>query len=101
MFFSESGSFVPKTNKFNWRVRPPLENGLKDQALYWIKMPLLASLEYTIPDCKASPNSKMFLVTFAMSIWWTAVFSYLMVWMVTLIGFTLRIPDSIMGTLGD
>lgn len=76
-----------------------MENGMKDQIFYWIRTPLLATLEYTIPDCKNNPpESKMFLVTFAMSIWWTAVFSYLMVWMVTLIGFTMHIPDSIMGT---
>lgn len=57
--------------------------------------PLHASLYYTIPDCKAKSN--MFLVTFLASITWTAIFSYIMVWMVTLIGFTLGIPDSIMG----
>lgn len=39
----------------------------------------------------------MFLLTFLASITWTAIFSYVMVWMVTLIGFTLGIPDSIMG----
>lgn len=70
---------------------------MKDQVLYWIRVPLLATLEYTIPDCRSNLGSKVFLVTFAMSIWWTAIFSYLMVWMVTLIGFTMGIPDSIMG----
>ncbi|OQR75061.1 sodium/potassium/calcium exchanger 3-like [Tropilaelaps mercedesae] len=94
---TRSESIVQTNKKFNWRIRPPMENGMKDQVLYWIRAPLLATLEYTIPDCKNNPGSKMFLVTFVMSIWWTAVFSYLMVWMVTLIGFTLNIPDSIMG----
>ena len=32
-----------------------------------------------------------------MSVLWTAIFSYIMVWMVTLIGFTFGIPDSVMG----
>ena len=37
------------------------------------------------------------MVTFCMSIVWIAVFSYLMVWMVAIVGFSLGIPDSIMG----
>ena len=57
--------------------------------------PLHAALFYTIPNVKQNPNK--FLLTFFASITWTAVFSYIMVWMVTLIGFTFGIPDSIMG----
>ena len=37
------------------------------------------------------------MVTFINSIVWIAIFSYLMVWMVAVIGFTFGIPDSIMG----
>ncbi|KAG7281670.1 hypothetical protein CRUP_008045 [Coryphaenoides rupestris] len=40
---------------------------------------------------------KYFLVTFFGSTLWIGVFSYVMVWMVTVIGFTLDIPDVIMG----
>ena len=64
-------------------------------AKWAVQAPLHAALFYTIPDCKAKSN--MFLVTFFASITWTAIFSYIMVWMVTLIGFTFGIPDSIMG----
>lgn len=39
----------------------------------------------------------MFLATFLISIIWIALFSYLMVWMVTLIGYTFGIPDAILG----
>ena len=46
--------------------------------------PLDAALFYTIPDCRKRP--RLFLASFLMSITWTAVFSYIMVWMVTLIG---------------
>ena len=37
------------------------------------------------------------MATFLLSIVWIAVFSYLLVWMVAILGFTLGIPDSIMG----
>jgi solute carrier family 24 (sodium/potassium/calcium exchanger), member 4 len=36
-------------------------------------------------------------MTFSMTIVWLCLFTYLMVWMVTIIGFTFGIPDSIMG----
>lgn len=52
-------------------------------------------LSLTIPDCKKRPS--LFLVSFLMSIVWTGVFSYVTVWMVTLIGFTFGISDSVMG----
>jgi len=64
--------------------------------LKWVfTAPLHAVLHYTIPDVKEKPH--LFLGTFFSSITWTAIFSYLMVWMVTLIGYTFGIPDSIMG----
>jgi sodium/potassium/calcium exchanger 4 len=76
---------IPDRNIDGWLV-----------CLKWaVIAPLHATLYYTIPDCKVKQN--LFLVTFFMSILWTAIFSYVMVWMVTLIGYTLGIPDSIMG----
>jgi sodium/potassium/calcium exchanger 4 len=36
-------------------------------------------------------------MTFTMAIAWLCLLTYLMVWMVTIIGFTFGIPDSIMG----
>lgn len=70
-------------------------DGVPFCAKWLVQAPLHAALHYTIPDCKA--KSSIFLLTFFASITWTAIFSYVMVWMVTLIGFTFGIPDSIMG----
>ncbi|CAG2114438.1 unnamed protein product [Medioppia subpectinata] len=79
-----------------WRRIPdPNVDGWYGCCKWGARAPLHAILFYTIPDCKVKQN--LFLVTFFMSITWTAVFSYVMVWMVSLIGFTLGIPDSIMG----
>ncbi len=40
---------------------------------------------------------KWYPLTFIMTIVWLCLLTYLMVWMVTIIGFTFGIPDSVMG----
>ena len=47
--------------------------------------------------CSYFRFDRWYMVTFAMAIVWIAAFSYIMVWMVAVIGFTFGIPDSIMG----
>lgn len=66
-----------------------------DYYLWLAKIPVNYVLHYTIPDCTLYPDK--YLLTFIISIVWTAFFSYIMVWMVTLIGYTFGIPDSVMG----
>ncbi|GAB6018626.1 hypothetical protein CHUAL_000308 [Chamberlinius hualienensis] len=51
----------------------------------------------TIPDCRKQKWRRWFVITFLMSIVWVSVLSYLMVWMITIIGFTFGIPDTVMG----
>ncbi|RWS22044.1 potassium-dependent sodium-calcium exchanger-like protein 3 [Leptotrombidium deliense] len=80
----------------HWRRVPnPTVEGWLPVIRWCMDAPLHASLFYTIPNCKVKTN--LFMLTFFMSVFWTAVFSYIMVWMVTLIGHTFKIPDSIMG----
>ncbi|CAG00604.1 unnamed protein product, partial [Tetraodon nigroviridis] len=50
-----------------------------------------------VPNCIRPRWHRWFMVTFVVSTLWIAVFSYLMVWMVTIISHTLDIPDYIMG----
>ncbi|XP_071041226.1 sodium/potassium/calcium exchanger 3 [Parasteatoda tepidariorum] len=85
------------TAESNWRSFPTREEGCLRLVKWIIQAPLLAVLHYTIPDCRKDKWKKFFLLTFFTSITWTAAFSYVMVWMVTLVGYTLGIPDSIMG----
>ncbi|XP_051000888.1 sodium/potassium/calcium exchanger 3 [Acomys russatus] len=59
--------------------------------------PLSFVLYFTVPNCSKPHWEKWFMVTFASSTLWIAAFSYMMVWMVTIIGYTLGIPDVIMG----
>ncbi|XP_042321421.1 sodium/potassium/calcium exchanger 3 isoform X3 [Sceloporus undulatus] len=68
------------------------------EVLKWLfTWPLSLLLYFTVPNCNKPRWEKWFLVTFAASTIWIAAFSYIMVWMVTIIGYTLGIPDVIMG----
>jgi len=64
---------------------------------WFISWPLLLCLFLTIPNCNNPKFEKFFILTFLMSTVWIAAFSYVMVWMVCLVGYTLGIPDTIMG----
>ncbi|KAG5266597.1 hypothetical protein AALO_G00233910 [Alosa alosa] len=66
--------------------------------LKWLlAWPLCLVLYFTVPNCANPRWERWFMVTFGMSTVWIAGLSYIMVWMVTVIGFTLGIPDVIMG----
>ncbi|KAL1270526.1 hypothetical protein QQF64_029542 [Cirrhinus molitorella] len=66
--------------------------------LKWlVSWPLSVLLYYTVPNCVLPRWHRWFMVTFIASTFWIAIFSYLMVWMVTIISYTLGIPDYIMG----
>lgn len=63
----------------------------------WCLVTLPASLLFrvTVPDCRRWP--RMFPLTFIMAVVWIGLLSYLCAWMVTVIGYTLNIPDSVSG----
>ncbi|KAJ7401699.1 Sodium/potassium/calcium exchanger 4 [Pitangus sulphuratus] len=70
----------------------------KMNKLKWLlTWPLIFLLFVTIPNCSKPRWEKWFMLTFILSTFWIALFSYFMVWMVTVIGYTLGIPDVIMG----
>ncbi|XP_077387308.1 sodium/potassium/calcium exchanger 3-like isoform X2 [Festucalex cinctus] len=62
-----------------------------------LSWPVSLLLHCTVPDCKLPQWERWYLLTFLSSTLWIALFSYLMVWMVTIISYTLGIPDVIMG----
>ncbi|XP_041721837.1 sodium/potassium/calcium exchanger 4-like [Coregonus clupeaformis] len=71
--------------------------GISSKCKWLISWPLLLLLFFTIPNCAKPRWEKFFMLSFILSTVWIAVFSYFMVWMVTIIGYTLGIPDVIMG----
>ncbi|XP_005562109.3 sodium/potassium/calcium exchanger 4 isoform X2 [Macaca fascicularis] len=68
-----------------------------DKVKWVFTWPLIFLLCITIPNCSKPRWEKFFMVTFITATLWIAVFSYIMVWLVTIIGYTLGIPDVIMG----
>ncbi|XP_003739015.1 sodium/potassium/calcium exchanger 4 [Galendromus occidentalis] len=65
-------------------------------ALWLIFLPANIVLACTIPDLSGR-RKFLFPLTFILSIIWIGLSSYVTVWMVTVAGYTLGIPDSIMG----
>merc|ERR1712131_269010 len=59
--------------------------------------PLLFLMFITIPNCNTKRFEKFFIVSFIVSTVWIAAYSYMMVWMVCLIGYTVGVADTIMG----
>ncbi|XP_052746522.1 sodium/potassium/calcium exchanger 4-like [Bicyclus anynana] len=68
------------------------------QKLYWlVSWPIRIMLWCTIPDCKK--YYRIYPVSLMMCIMWIAGVSYLVAWIITIIGDTLDIPDSITGLI--
>ncbi|XP_031573967.1 sodium/potassium/calcium exchanger 4-like [Actinia tenebrosa] len=65
--------------------------------LWIIFIPISCIFYITIPDCRKPRWKNWYFATFLLSVIWIAGLSYLLVWMVEIIGYTLEIPDVIMG----
>ncbi|KAK1904874.1 Sodium/potassium/calcium exchanger 3 [Dissostichus eleginoides] len=66
--------------------------------LRWLlSWPLSVLLYFTIPDCSLPRWERWYLLSFLSSTLWIALYSYLMVWMMTIISNTLGIPEVLMG----
>ncbi|XP_048755616.2 sodium/potassium/calcium exchanger 4-like isoform X2 [Ostrea edulis] len=65
----------------------------------WVAMlPMHALFFLSIPDCRRPGKwHRTYPLTFVMSIAWIAGLSYIMVWMVTVAGDALDIPETVMG----
>ncbi|XP_045784252.1 sodium/potassium/calcium exchanger 5 isoform X2 [Maniola jurtina] len=62
-----------------------------------ITWPIHLVFLFTIPDCEKPRFKNWFPLTFMMCIVWIGSLSYIVAWMITIIGDTLMIPDSVMG----
>ncbi|XP_038123552.1 sodium/potassium/calcium exchanger 4 isoform X1 [Cyprinodon tularosa] len=88
----------PKETEENDTISPfHIPRAVGSKIKWLISWPLLLLLFFTVPNCAKPRWEKFFMLSFILSTVWIAVFSYLMVWMVTIIGYTLGIPDVIMG----
>ena len=48
-------------------------------------------------DVRREGFENYYALAFLMSIIWLSFYSYMMVWMITIVGFTLSVPDTVMG----
>lgn len=78
-----------------WRY--PKEKTWFKQIMWIITWPIYLVFLFTIPDCEKPRFKKLFPLTFTMCIVWIGSLSYLVAWMITIVGDTLKIPDSVMG----
>lgn len=72
------------------------EHDLK-RILWVLSLPAIVLLFLSIPDCRRRFWKKWYMITFLMSAVWISAFTYVLVWMVTVVGETLGIPDTVMG----
>ncbi|XP_075214663.1 sodium/potassium/calcium exchanger 5-like [Lycorma delicatula] len=73
------------------------ENSIVKKMWWLFTLPITIMLTCTIPDCQKEIWRKLYMLTFLMSVCWIAVGSYLITWMITISGYVLKIPDSVMG----
>lgn len=56
------------------------------RCVFVVSIPIKVLLYLTVPDCRRARWRKWVIVTFILSLVWLSLFSYLMVWMITIIG---------------
>ncbi|KAL2727393.1 sodium/potassium/calcium exchanger 4-like [Vespula maculifrons] len=64
---------------------------------FYFTWPLRISLFVTIPDTRYKRFRSWYLLTFFICTMWIVVSSYMVSWMMTVVGDTMGIPDSVMG----
>ncbi|XP_055845379.1 sodium/potassium/calcium exchanger 4-like [Episyrphus balteatus] len=63
--------------------------------VYLLRWPITFLLWITVPDSRKHPSCRF--VTFGMAVTWIGVISYIIAYLITIVGDTLNIPDSVMG----
>ncbi|XP_075152322.1 putative sodium/potassium/calcium exchanger CG1090 [Haematobia irritans] len=75
----------------------PTEGGLPALVSWYVVYPIHFMCQKTMPDCRTEQYRNWYPFTFLISMIWISFYSYFMVWMITVIGSTLGIPDTVMG----
>ncbi|KAF6209608.1 hypothetical protein GE061_015356 [Apolygus lucorum] len=86
----------PTTVQVSPLLRPETDSMLT--LLQWrLCYPIHYTAQATMPDCRLEKYSNWYPFTFFISMVWISFYSYIMVWMITIVGSTLGIPDTVMG----
>ncbi|KAI8430892.1 hypothetical protein MSG28_001018 [Choristoneura fumiferana] len=75
----------------------PFKRSWFTQTTWFVTWPIHLVFLFTIPDCEKPRFKNWFPLTFIMCIVWIGSLSYVVAWMITIVGDTLMIPDSVMG----
>ncbi|KAJ8945049.1 hypothetical protein NQ318_019045 [Aromia moschata] len=91
--------YKPKEYDPSTKVDPLVkpEGGLYAQASWITVYPIHWLCRKTMPDCRSEKYKNWYPLTFFLSMVWISFYSYFMVWMITIIGYTMGIPDTVMG----
>ncbi|ODM95875.1 Sodium/potassium/calcium exchanger 5 [Orchesella cincta] len=83
--------------KWSLAKPPPLEKGVCAIILWVMSWPPRFVFTLTIPDCRKENWRKFSIITLFVCVLWIGASSYLISWMMTVIGHTLSVPNSVMG----
>ncbi|XP_077988426.1 sodium/potassium/calcium exchanger 4-like [Glandiceps talaboti] len=72
-------------------------NSIPGKFIWIIGFPISIVFYFTIPDCSLPRWRSWFLFTFFMSMVWLGAISYVIIWMIDVMGFVFGIPDIIIG----
>ncbi|XP_072283811.1 sodium/potassium/calcium exchanger 4 isoform X2 [Pyxicephalus adspersus] len=97
LLHGDKDEFQEETDTTTYLVPFSIPSGCVNRFKWAFSWPLILTLYFTVPNCSKPRWANYFMLTFVLSTVWIAIFSYIMVWMVTVIGYTLGIPDVIMG----
>ncbi|XP_030832474.1 sodium/potassium/calcium exchanger 5 [Strongylocentrotus purpuratus] len=68
------------------------------RVLWFVGLPVILIMFLTVPDCrKPGLWRRLYFFTFFISTVWLAGLAYVLYWMIVVIGYTLDIPDTVMG----
>jgi hypothetical protein len=63
-----------------------IPEGTMNRILWALTLPIHAACKATTPDCRKEKHKEKYTITFLMSMVWISFYSYIMVWMITVIG---------------
>ncbi|CAH0746111.1 unnamed protein product [Diatraea saccharalis] len=89
---SEGSDVSSVSSLWSW---PDEKTSALKKLLWLVTWPIGLLLWVTVPDCRRNP--RFYPLTFIMCVSWIGGVSYLVAWIITILGDTLDVPDSITG----
>lgn len=87
----------PRPQESRNPLEKPVDGGIFAQISWAVVYPIHYTARMTMPDCKTEKYKNWYPFTFLVSMIWISFYSYFMVWMITIIGSTFGVPDTVMG----